>query len=153
MNAKQSLMAAIVGIAAIIAMPLAASAGGYHGDNYANTQWQARGAVMPVGHHYGWRNSANNNSGLVCDADGDDCHPAVQCDADGDDCQPSSGYEGEHYGKQARAYNNYRYNPPSYNNRGYDQGYGSGYGAPAYNDHDYNQGYGGGAATARYGNQ
>ena len=152
MNAKQSLMAAIVGIAAIIAMPLAASAGGYHGDNYANTQWQARGAVMPVGHHYGWRNSANNNSGLVCDADGDDCHPAVQCDADGDDCQPSSGYEGQYYGQRAPAYNNYRYNPPSYNNRGYDQGYGSGYGAPAYNDHDYNQGYGGGAYNAPYDN-
>jgi len=147
MNAKQSLMAALVGIAAMIAMPIAASAGGY-GDNYENTRWQASGAVIPVGHHYGWRNHANYNSGLICDEDGDDCHPAVQCDEDGDDCRPAVqcdadgddchpytgyGYQGQYYAPsyRGRTYNNHRYN-------NYDSGYGR-----QYNNYDYNSGYGG----------
>ena len=162
MNAKQSLMAALVGIASMVAMPLAASAGGY-ANNYENTQWQAPGAVIPVGHHNGWRNRANYNSGLVCDADGDDCHPALQCDADGDDCRPAVqcdadgddcepsagyGYQGQYNAPsyRGRSYNNYRYN-----NYDYNSGYGRGYRAPAYNNYDYNSGYGG-PYNAPYGN-
>jgi hypothetical protein len=142
MKSKQSLMAVLVGIAAMIAMPLVATAGDHYA-NYENT-WQAPGAVIPVGHHYGWRNSAHYNSGLVCDEDGDDCHPslqcdadgddcrpAVQCDADGDDCEPSGGYEGQYYtpSYRGRAYHNYDYN----------QGYGGAYNAP----YDNNGAYGG----------
>ncbi len=155
MKTKQSLMAALVGIAGMIAMPLAATAGDHYANKYENTQWQERGAVIPAGHYYGWRNRANN-SGLICDEDGDDCHPAlqcdedgddcrpaVQCDADGDDCEPSTGYEGQSYtpSHRGRAYNNYGYNP----------GYGRGYGAPAYQNYDYNSGYGG-AYNAPYDN-
>lgn len=151
MKARQGLMAALVGIATIIAMPMAATAG-----EYESSQWQASGAVVPAGHHYGWRNRAQYNPGLVCDEDGDDCHPAVQCDedgddcrpavqcdADGDDCRPYSGYQGQYYAPsyRGRGYRNYDYNP----------GYGSGYGAPAYNDYGYNQGYGGPYNTL-YGN-
>lgn len=153
MNAKQSLMAALVGIAAIIAIPVAASAGDRYA--YENTQWQAPGAVIPVGHHYGWRNYTGYNSGLVCDEDGDDCHPALQCDEDGDDCRPTmpwdedgddcepyGGYESQYYGHRVPAYNDYRYNPPAYNNYGYNQGYGG-----AYNDPYDNSGIYGGLST------
>ena len=128
MKSKQSLMAALVGIAAMIAMPLAATAGEHYVNNYENAQWQERGAVIPAGHHYGWRNPAQYNSGQVCDRDGDDCQPAVRCDADGDDCQSSTGYEGQYYGRQAPAYN-----------QGYNSGYGRAYGAPSYDNYDYNQ--------------
>lgn len=150
MKLKQSLMAALVGVATMLAMPLAATAGDHYAD-YENTQWPASGAVIPVGHHYGWRNSAPYNSGLVCDEDGDDCHPAIQCDADGDDCrpavrcdadgddcEPSSGYAGQYYA-------------PSYNYRPYNNyGQNSGYGRP-YNKDVYNPGYGG-AYNAPYDN-
>jgi hypothetical protein len=147
MNAKRSLMAAIVGIATMIAMPLAANAGGHYADSYENTQWQAPAAVMQVGHHNGWRDSGQYNSGVVCDQDGDDCRPAVNRDADRDDCAPSSGY-----GYQGQ------YNAPSYRGRAYDNnnydynsGYGRGYSAPAYNNYGYGQQYSG-AYNAPYGN-
>ncbi len=117
MKSKQSLMAALVGIATMIAMPIAAAAGYQYADKYENTQWQAPGAVIPVGHHYGWRNSASHNPDLICDEDGDDCHPAVQCDEDGDDChsavwpdedddecEPSSRYEGQYYAQSYRGH-------------------------------------------------
>jgi hypothetical protein len=162
MNAKQSLMAALVGIATMIAMPLAAAAGDHYA-NYENTQWQASGAVIPAGHHYGWRNRANYNPGMVCDEDGDDCHPAlqcdeddddcrpaVQCDADGDDCEPSAGYSGQYYAPpyNYRKYNNYGYNPgygrPYDNSYDYNSGYGSPYNAP----YDNNGAYGGLSALA-----
>ena len=77
MNAKRSLMAAIFGIATMIAMPLAANAGGHYADRYENNQWQAPAGVVQVGHHNGWRDSGQYNSGVVCDQDGDDCRPAV----------------------------------------------------------------------------
>ena len=136
MNAKRSLMAAIFGIATMIAMPLAAVAGDHYTEMYENTQRQAYGAIIPVGHH-GWRNSTGYNPNLICDEDGDDCHPAMDYDADRDDCAPPAGYgyEGQ-------------YNAPSYRGRAYDNqnydynpGYGRAYGAPAYNNYGYNQGY------------
>src|SRR5437899_592987 len=95
MNAKQSLMAALVGIGTMIAMPLVATAGDRYAGNYENSRWQAPGAVMPVGHHHGWRNSAQYNPGLICDEDGDDCHPAIQCDEDGDDCHYATWPDGD----------------------------------------------------------
>ena len=155
MKAKQSLMAALVGIATMITMPIAASAGDWNA--YENTRWQAQGAVIPVGHHHGWRNSARYNNGLVCDEDGDDCHAAIQCDedgddcrpemrcdADGDDCEPYTGYESQYYAPQRPAYDynryNYNsYNPPAYDNYGYNQRYGGAYNAP----YDNNGTYGG----------
>jgi hypothetical protein len=83
MKAKQTLIAVMVGIATMIAMPIAAAA---------------------------WGNQARYNSGLICDEDGDDCHAALQCDEDGDDCYPatwpgedddyfapSAGYEDQYY--------------------------------------------------------
>ena len=148
MNAKQSVMAALLGIAAMIAMPLAASAGDRDAD-YVNTNWQSPGAVIPVGHHYGWRNQANYNSGLVCDEDGDDCHPAAQCDEDGDDCRPALQCDAD--GDDCRPYTGYQYYAPSYdyrryNNRGYNPGYGR-----QYDSYDYNPEYGG-AYNAPYDN-
>lgn len=111
MKSKQILTVALVGIAMIIAMPIVAAAGDQEAGGYQDTQWQAPGGLIPVGHHYGWRNHANYDPGLVCDEDGDDCHdavqcdedgddchPAVQCDEDGDDCEPAIGYEGHYYG-------------------------------------------------------
>jgi hypothetical protein len=47
MQSKQSLMAALLGIAMVIAMAIAAA-----------------GQVIPVGHHYGWRNHANDYPGF-----------------------------------------------------------------------------------------
>ena len=140
-------MAALVGIAAMIAIPVTA----YAGDRYAyeNTQWQAPGAVIPVGHHYGWRNYTGYNSGLICDEDGDDCHPALQCDEDGDDCHyawPDADDDycegGRYYGQRVPAYNRYRYDPPAYNDYGYNQRYGG-----AYNDPYDNNGIYGGLST------
>ncbi len=133
MKAKQSLMAALVGIATIIAMPIAAAAGDQH------TEWQGPGAVMRVGHHYGWRNHANDYSGLLCDEDGDDCHAAVQCDEDGDDCH-SSTWPGEDYDEfePSTGYEDRYYAPsgvPAYNS--YDSGYDRAYNGPYNNNGAY----------------
>src|SRR5260370_23994119 len=57
MNSKQTLIAALLGIATMIAIPITASAF--------------------VGHHYGWRNHSSYNSNLICDDDGDDCYSAA----------------------------------------------------------------------------
>jgi hypothetical protein len=133
MKAKEGLMAALVGIAMLAVIPIVAAAGDQNVDEYQDTEWQAPGAVIPVGHHYGWRNRGRYNPGLICDEDGDDCHDAVQCDQDGDDCQaavqcdgdgddcePFTGYQGRHY--------------DSY---GYNSGYNGGYDTPYYNDGRY----------------
>ena len=129
MKAKRSLMAAIVGIATMIAMPLVALAGDRYTEMYENIPQQAYGAIIPVGHH-GWRNSTSYNPNLICDEDGDDCHPAMDYDADRDDCAPPAGYgyEGQYTPSyRGRAYDNQNYD--------YNPGYGRGYGAPAYNNY------------------
>ncbi len=143
MKVKQSLMAALVGIAAMIAMPIAASAGGYYPGNYENTRWQASGAEVPVGHYYGWRNHANYNSNLICDVDGDDYYTAWP-DENDQDYEPYAGYQDQYRAPsyRDRAYNSYDYN----------SGYNRAYGAPAYNNYGYNQGYGGAYNNAPYGN-
>jgi hypothetical protein len=143
MKSKQSLMAALVGIAAMIAMPLAATAGEHYGNNYENTQWQERGAVIPAAHHYGWRNRANYNSNLICDEDVDDNYAAWP-DENDDYYESSAGYGDQYYAPsyRTRSYNNYSYNSgygrsyeaPAHNNHGYNQ--------PAYRNNGYNQGYG-----------
>jgi hypothetical protein len=161
MKVKQSLMAGLVGIAAMIAMPLAASAGGYYPGNYQNTRWQASGALVPVGHYYGWRNHANYNSNLICDEDGDNRYSAARPDENDQDYEPYAGYQDQYRAPsyRDRAYNNYSYNSGygrPYNNNGYNSydynsGYNRAYGAPAYNNYGYNQGYGG-AYNAPYDN-
>jgi hypothetical protein len=80
MQSKQSLMAALLGIAMVIAMAIAAA-----------------GQVIPVGHHYGWRNHANDYPGLICDEDGDDCHSLLESDEEDDDCDAVGGYEDQYY--------------------------------------------------------
>jgi hypothetical protein len=141
MNAKQSLMAALVGFAAMIAMPIAASAGGYHPDRYQNTRWQAPSAVVAVGHYYGWQNSTSHNYNLICDEDGYDNYGAWP--DENYDYGSSAGYDDHYYAPsyRDRAYNNYSYNSRNarpYNNYGY-------------NSYDYNSGYRG-AYNAPYGN-
>ena len=130
MKVKQSLMAAIVGLATMIAMPIAADAGDQH------TQWQAPGAVVLVGHHYGWRNHSNDYSGLACDEDGDDCQPAAQCDEDGDDCH-STVWPGENDDEfePPPQYQDRHYAPPAYNS--YDYGYNGAYDRPYNNNGAY----------------
>lgn len=93
MNSKQSLMAALLGIATMIAIPITASAF--------------------VGHHYGWRNYSNYNSNFICDEEGDNCSSAAWPDEDEDDCEPYAEYEDHYYAPSYndRAYNNYDYNP------------------------------------------
>ena len=167
MNAKRSLMAALVGIATMIAMPLVATAGDHYTNRYENTQWQARGAVMPAVDHHGWRNSAGHNSQLICDEDVDDWRSAVQCDEDGDDCystaspdeydnysEPYAGYRGQ-YRSQSRNYRarNYRgYSAsPAYNSPAQNGLLGGFAGVPAYNNYGYDRGNGG-AYNAPYGN-
>jgi hypothetical protein len=92
MKVKQSLIAALGGIAMMIAMPIAVAAG----------------AVILVGHLDGWGRQERHNAGLVWDEDGDGCQAAVQSDEGGDcrssmwsdygedDCEPSAGYEGQY---------------------------------------------------------
>ena len=101
MKAKQSLIAALVGIATMIAIPIAASAF--------------------VGHHYGWRNSASCNHDLICDEDGDNCYSAAWPDEYEDDFEPYAGYEDQYYAPS----NNDR----AYNYQDYNSGYGA-YDAP-----------------------
>src|SRR6266481_1392111 len=109
MNSKQNLIAALLGIATMIAMPITASAF--------------------VGHHYGWRNDASCNHDLICDEDGDDCYSAAWPDEYEDDFEPYAGYENQYYAPSYndRAYNNYDYNP----------GYGGEYNAPYDNNGAY----------------
>ena len=109
MKAKQSLMAALVGIATMIAIPIAASAF--------------------VGHHYGWRNHWNDNSNLICDDDGDDSYSAAWPDEDEDDGQPYAGYEDQYYAPS--------YDDRAHNNYGYDAGYNGAYNTPYDNNGTY----------------
>ena len=106
MNSKQTLTAALLGIATMIAIPITASAF--------------------VGHHYGWRNHSNYNSNLICDEDGDDCYSAAWSDEDEDDCEPYAEYEDQYYAPS--------YNDHAYNNYDYNHGYDSAYKSPYDND-------------------
>src|SRR5260370_26514210 len=120
MKLKQSLMAALVGIAMMISMPMVAAARDRDADEYQNAQWQEPGAIVQVGHHYGWRNHANYSPGLICDEDGDDCHSSISSD-DGDDCEDQysgpSYYGGPAFNGRGRTYNSYD------SNSGYDDAY------------------------------
>src|SRR5260370_1135077 len=107
MKLKQSLMTALIGIAMMIAMPVAAAAGNQHSDEYQDLHWQAPGPVIPVGHHYGWRNHSHYDSALICDEDGDDCHSSMWSDDEEDDCEPFAGYEDQDY--SSSYYNNRAY--------------------------------------------
>jgi hypothetical protein len=137
MTSKRSLIAALIGFALMTAMPVVADAGGR----------QEPGAVVPIGHHYGWRNHTYYSPGLVCDDDGDDCHPAMQCDEDGDDChsswsdedddyEPYSGYEREYYPPSYYGGSTFigRDAVPTYNSYHYNPGYDGAYNAPYYNN-------------------
>ncbi len=117
MKLKQSLMAALVAIAMMISMPIVAAAGDRDLDEYQNAQRQEPGAIVHVGHHYGWRNHANYSPDLICDEDGDDCHSSIWSDDDDEDC------EGQYYGPSY-------YGGPAFNGRG-----------RTYNSYDYNSGY------------
>ena len=108
MNSKQTLIAALLGIATMIAIPITASAF--------------------VGHHCGWRNHSNYNSNLICDDDGDDCYLAAWPDEDEDDCEPYAEYEDQYYAPS--------YNDRAYNND-YNPGYDGAYNAPYDNDGTY----------------
>src|SRR5216683_3036506 len=71
MKSKESSIAALVVIAAVIAMAIAAAAGDRDGCEYQDTEWQELGAVRPVGHRYESRNRAHYDPTLPCDEDGD----------------------------------------------------------------------------------
>src|SRR4029077_15175135 len=115
MKAKQSLIAALFGIATMIAIPIAASAF--------------------AGHQHGWRNSASCDHDLICDEDGDDCYSAPWPDEYEDDFEPYAGYEDRYYAPS--------YNDRAYNNDEYNQGYGGAYNSPYDNNGAYAGTYGG----------
>ena len=130
MKLKQSLMAALVGIAMMISMPMVAAAHDRDADEYQGTQWQEPGAIVQIGHHYGWRNHANYSPGLVCDEDGDDCHSSMWSDDD-DDCEDQY-YDPSYYGGPA-----FNGRVPTYNSYGYNSGYNDPYDTPYYDNGPY----------------
>jgi hypothetical protein len=84
MMSEQGFVAAMVGIAAVIAMAIAATAG--NRDTYG-----------------GWRNRSDYSCSLICDEDCSNCNASVQCNdngndygsswSDNDDCEPFAGSE------------------------------------------------------------
>ena len=129
MKLKQSLMAALVGIAMMISMPIVAAAGDRDLDEYQNAQRQEPGAIVHVGHHYGWRNHANYSPDLICDEDGDDCHSSIWSDDDDEDCEDQyygpSYYSGPASDRRVPTYNSYGYNSgpnDAYDTPYYDNG-------------------------------
>lgn len=87
MTSKQSLIAALLGIVAMIAMAIAAGAGDRCEHEYTDTQWQEPSALIPVGHPDARRDRANFGR----DGDDDSCDSSIW--SDDDDCKPFDGYE------------------------------------------------------------
>jgi hypothetical protein len=88
MTSKQSLVAALLGVVALIAMAIVAVAGDRHAGQYADTQWQEPSALIPVGHAHALRDRVNFGR----EEDDDSCDSSMWSD---DDCQPFAGYESQ----------------------------------------------------------
>ena len=89
MTSKQSLIAALLGIGALIAMTIVAVAGDRHPHEYIDTQWQEPSALIPIGHH----NARRDRASLGRDEDDDSCDSSMW--SDDDDCKPFAGYESQ----------------------------------------------------------
>ena len=89
MTSKQSLIAALLGIVALIAMAIVAVAGDRYAHEYADAQWQEPSALIPIGHHNARRDRANFGR----DEDDDSCDSSMWFDED--DCKPFAGYDSQ----------------------------------------------------------
>jgi hypothetical protein len=81
MKVRRSLIATLVGIAMMIAMPIAV----------------ATGAVILIGHHDRWQSQDSYDSDLVFDEDGNDCYTATWPGEDDNYFGPSAGDEDLYY--------------------------------------------------------
>ena len=87
MTSQQSLIAALLGIVALIAMAIVAVAGDRYADEYTDTQWQEPSALIPLGRP----NARRDHPNFGRDEDDDSCDSSMW--SDDDDCRPFAGYE------------------------------------------------------------